>query len=113
MLVRYQGTAYPWVGVMPARASASRHALDMVRRQNGEADPLGGQHVERLVVHRRLRQPHPLGLAPEAPAKVSDSPAHFGLLVPSGAERKDRVMVRHRDGVADAIGGEYARVRLG
>src|SRR5256885_8037667 len=41
-------------------------------------------HVERLVVHRCLRQPHPLGLAPEAPAKVGDSPAHFGLLVPSG-----------------------------
>ena len=112
-VIEEQGDATAAGGAMPAGAPARRHTLDLVRRQNGEADPLGGQHVERLVVHRRLRQPHPLRLAPEPPAKVGDSPAHFGLLVPSGAERKDRVMVRHRDGVADAIGGEYGRVRLG
>src|SRR5205807_6527281 len=38
-------------------------ALHLVRRENREADALGGQHVERLVVHSRLGQPHEIGRA--------------------------------------------------
>jgi hypothetical protein len=37
-----------------------------------------GEHLERFVVDRRLGQPEPFRLAPEALAEVFDAPAYPG-----------------------------------
>ena len=89
-----------------ARSRRDRH---LVRGQNGEADSLTGQDLERLLVYRGLGQPHPLRLAAEPPAKIGDTPAHLGDLLAQGAERQDRVVIRHRDRVAVSQSGRAAR----
>src|SRR2546426_6326073 len=50
-VIEEQGDAAAAGGAMPAGTPARRHALDLVRGQNGEADPLGGQYVERSEEH--------------------------------------------------------------
>ena len=68
-------------------------ARRLVWLEDGEAQPLGGQDLQRFDVDRRLRQPHPGRLAAEAMAEVGDPPAHLGPLVARRGERQDRVVV--------------------
>jgi hypothetical protein len=80
--------------------------------------PLGGEHVERLVVGGRLGEPQPLGVAAEAAAELGEPPAHLGDLVAAAEQREDGVVVRVGEGGAvagaalrRAVGGEHGGVR--
>ena len=61
--------------------------------------PCFREHVERLLIDGRLRQPHSFRLATEAPPEIGDSPPHFRHLVATRRQRKDRMVVGHRDRV--------------
>ena len=97
----------PFPAVGPARVecggpgspvpSRLAHAGSLSRREEREAHALLRKHLERLAVRGRLREPHPVGLAPEATPEVGQAPSHLGDFVAAAAERKDRVSVRLRD----------------
>ena len=72
----------------------------LVRRQDGELDVEFRQDVERLQVHRRLGEPHPLGEALKALPEVRDAPDDLRPLVPRVRQRHDHVVVDLRDGGA-------------
>ena len=76
------------------------HARGLAGRQDGEPHALLGEHGERVLVHGRLGEPHPGGLAPEPVTEVGQPPSHLGDLVAAARERQDRVTVGLRDGVA-------------
>src|SRR5207244_6730311 len=59
---------------VPAGEPALRGTLHLVWGEDREADPFGGQHVERLLVHGRFRQPHALRLPPEPASEIGDAP---------------------------------------
>ena len=84
-----------------------------MRGEDREADAFRGQHVERLVIHGRFRQPHAFGFSPEPTPEIGDTPAHLGHFVTPGGEGQDQVMVRHGDRTARAGGGDDRRVRSG
>ena len=55
--------------------------VDLMRGQDREPNPGHGQDIERLLVHRRLRQPHALRLTTEAAPEIRDAPADFRFFV--------------------------------
>ena len=55
--------------------------LHLVGRQHGEPHPLRREHVQGVVIHRGLRQPHAFRLPPEPAPKVGYAPAHLRRLV--------------------------------
>ena len=73
------------------------HAPGLVRREDGEANPVLGQQIERLQVHCGLGQPHALGLAAEAMREVLDPPDYLGGPVAQAGQRHDQVVVRLGD----------------
>ena len=116
-VVGYQRDRPPAAGPIPPGHPVGRRPAHLVRRQNCEGDPLFGQDVQGLVVHRRLGEPHPGGLPAEPASEIGDAPAHLGRFVAPRSERHDDVVVRHRDRVAvpepfhaGAVGGENALI---
>src|SRR5678810_207052 len=73
-----------------------------MRRENRKENSLIGQNIERLFIDCCFGKPHSFRLALEPPAKIVDSPAHFCHLVAIGRERKDSVMIWHRDRITVA-----------
>jgi hypothetical protein len=96
------------VDVAPFVATDWPHAPRLRRRQDGELDSRFRQYLERLRVHRRLRQPHAFRVAAEACAEVVDAPAHLRDFVAPARERHDHVVVDLRDGVAVAVVRRHA-----
>ena len=102
-------------------SGSAPHPARLLGRQDGEGHAVVGEDLERLLVHRGLRQPHPFRLAPEAVAEVGEAPPHLGDLVAPGGEGQDQVVVRLGDGVpvtapgrdAGPIGLEDPRVHVG
>ena len=83
-----------------------------MRREDREDDAGLGQRLERGRVDGRLRQPHALGLAPEAVHEVAHAPAHLRAPVARVRERQDHVVVGLRE--RRAVPGEAARaLRVG
>ena len=80
------------------------HAGSLARRQEREAHPLLGQHLEGLAVRGGLGEPHSGRLAPEAMPEVGETPSHLGDLVAPAAERQDRVAIGLRDRVPVSAG---------
>ena len=97
------------VRLLPGRGAERAHAERLVRRQDRELHAGLGQHLERFVVHRGLRQPEALGLTPEPRAEVVDPPAHLRDLVATRGERHDHVVVDLRARVPVAVARRDAR----
>ena len=98
-------------GPGPPVPAGLAHARGLAGRQDGEPHALLGEHRERVLVHGRLGQPHPGGLAPEPVTEVGQPPSHLGDLVAAARERQDRVAVGLRDGVAASAGRPARPVR--
>ena len=96
-------------GRLPCLGAERPHAQGLVRRQDRELHAGLGEHLERLAVDRRLRQPEALRLAPQPRAEVLDPPAHLRDLVAAGGERHDHVVVDLRQRVAVAAARRDAR----
>jgi len=94
---------------LPRRGAERPQARRLVRRQDREPHAGLREHLERLVVHRRLGQPEPLRHAAEARAEVVEPPAHLGDLVAPARQRHDHVVVDLRDGVAVTVARRHAR----
>ena len=82
-------------------------ARRLVGSEDREPQAVGGQEIQALEIDRRLRQPHPLGLAAEAVTKVPDAPDDLGLLVAPVGQRQDQVAVGL--GQRRAVAGEARR----
>jgi len=67
--------------VDPAFPIRMADRLGLAGRQDGKADSRLGHELQRLHVHRRLREPHPLGKPAEAGLEVPDAPEDLGSLV--------------------------------
>ena len=85
---------------LPALGAARPHARRLVGREDGELHPGLGEHLERLGVHGRLRQPQALRLTAEARPEVREAPCHLRDLVAPAGERQDHVVVDLCDRVA-------------
>ena len=118
-VVREQGDGPAAAGVKAQRQSIHGRLRDLVRGEHGELHAELGEDHERLLVHRRLGEPAPLGVAPEAPPEIGESPAQFDDLVAPRGEGQDHMVVRGGDGVAVAakpdgagrVGGENGAIR--
>ena len=102
----------PAAHILPGLGLEGPHAERLVGRQDRVLHAGLGEHLERLSVHRRLRKPEPLGLAPEPLAKVLDSPAHLRDLVAARGERHDHVVEDLRARVAMTPGRDARAVGL-
>src|SRR5262249_59323271 len=78
--------------LVPPLAPERADPPGLMRRQDRELDPGLGQHFQRLVVGRRLRQPHAFRLAAETMTEVGEAPARLRDLVATAAERQDHVV---------------------
>ncbi len=78
------------------------HPRALARRKHREQNAVLRQQLQRLAVHRRLRQPHAFRLAPEARLEIGDAPANLRRPVAGRGQRHDHVVVnlRHRRPVA-------------
>ena len=89
----------------PRRAAPThRHAaavvpVNLIRRQNGEADAFLGHGVEGVFIGRAFRQPYPFWLTLESPTEIANAPPDFGRALPRGGERENHVMIRRGDRV--------------
>ena len=99
-------------GVLPGLGIQRSHALGLMGRQDRELHAGLGEHLERLVVHRGLGKPEPLGLPPEPRAEVVDPPAHLRDLVAARGERHDHVVEDLRARVAMTPGRDARAVGL-
>ena len=90
--------------------AAVARGLRLVRREDGEREPLVEERLHRRHRHRRLGQPHGVGAPPEAALEVGQAPADLRAPVALVAQGQDGVVVRLRDGVAEAARGQRARV---
>ncbi len=72
----------------------------LVRRQDGEADSMTRQQIQRLQIDRRLRQPHAFRLAAVAVLEVGNAPHDLRFAVPCRGKRHDDVVVGLRHGRA-------------
>src|SRR5437762_7558593 len=97
------------VDLLPRLHAQRTHAPRLVRRQNREPESGVGEHLERLVVDGRLRQPAALGLAAEARPEVLDAPPDLRHLVAAERQRHDHMVVDLGDGVAVAAPRGRAR----
>ena len=102
----------PVADVLPGVGPERPYALGLMGRQDRELHAGLGEHLERLAVHRRLGQPEPLGLAPEAPAEILDPPAHLRDLVAARGQRHDHVVEDLAARVAVAAGRDARAVGL-
>jgi len=97
--VRARTVDAPIHDVFPV-VSGAAHPGRLVRRQDGEADAVLGEHAQRAPVDGGLGQPHAVGPAPEAVHEVGDAPAHLRLLVAPAGQRHDAVAERLGERVA-------------
>ncbi len=81
--------------------------LRLVRSEDRETDPFVGHQIQRLEIHRRLGEPHPLGAPAEALFEIARAPPDLRLLVAPRGERHDHVVVRLRQ--RRAVPAEAAR----
>jgi hypothetical protein len=90
----------PGAAHVPPATADRPHTPRLARSQDGEADPLPGEDLKALQVRRRLREPHPLWLAPEALLEIADPPDHLGLLVAPVGQGEDHVVIDLGEGGA-------------
>src|SRR5205823_2779318 len=86
--------------IRPGTAADRTDAARLMRRQDRELDPLFGEDIECFAVDGRLRQPHPLRLAPETVLEIRNPPDHLSLLITPVGEGHDEVVVDLGDGGA-------------
>src|ERR1019366_6905407 len=77
----------------------------LIRRQNSIFDSRLRQRLQRFLVHRAFRQPHPLRPPPKTIDEILDTPTDLDFLVARAQQRQYRMAVglRHRIAVAAAL----------
>jgi len=105
MSVAYKDGDLPAVGQMhPVGACLYLQvAAHLLVGEDGEANALRCHDLQRLVVHRHLRQPHPLRLVAEAVRETGDTPTNLADFVTAAGQRQDGVVDRLGQPVADGV----------
>ena len=98
-VVHEERNGFPAGAAVQTRRAGSGSAGYLVWCQDREANAFACENLERLLIHRRFRQPHPLRFPAEPAAEIGDAPAHLGHLLPLGTERENRVVIGHRYGI--------------
>ncbi len=78
-------------------------ATHLLVREDGEANALRRHDLQRLVIHRHLREPHPVRAMAEAVGKAGDAPAHLADLIAAAGQWQDRVVDRLGQAIANAV----------
>ena len=80
-VVQEQGDRAAAARPVQARQTVRGRCDDLARAEDRERDALGREDVQRLVVHRRLGEPHARRISSEPPLEIRDAPSHLGTLV--------------------------------